>query len=348
MEQYDFECKPIVAWLNVNQACNMRCKWCYAENSHYNPKRQMSVSLAQELIDISLRIGIREFVLIGGEPTLWAGLFDTLKYIKQHHATVSIITNGFRFSEEDFWLEYQKNPATSLGLSVKSATKTMFYKATGIKQYTKSMLGIQRAIKLHQCGVSAVHNSLVGVSGLLDIARQCKQFGAKSFQLVICSPSFGDDGKIATDFLIPLNAVWDDLRVLSCELQQLYGDQVCYDSQLPLCLFPQEFVAEKLLHKKLQTQCHIFSRSGLNFDCEGNVILCNTIPEIIARKNVDFYDSSSLIRYLNSQDKRQEYRQLARYPSKQCDMCRWKGDCRGGCLMNWLVYDPDEICHAIQ
>lgn len=87
--------------------------------------------------------------------------------------------------------------------------------------------------------------------------------------------------------------------------------------------------------------------AGINFDTYGNVIVCNTIPEIIATKGIDFTDAKSLERYLNDEECRLKYRDLSRYPSIVCDDCIWKDDCRGGCLMNWLIYEPETICHAI-
>lgn len=163
----------------------MRCKWCYAENSHYDTDKQMSTGLAKELVNISLDFGVKEFVLIGGEPTLWNGFFEIIKYIKENGAKISIITNGMRFSEDKFWENYKKDPATSIGLSVKAATKEIFNVATGIDQYEKSMVGIQRIIQFHQCGVSAVHNKLVGIDGIVDIAKKCREFGATSFFYII-------------------------------------------------------------------------------------------------------------------------------------------------------------------
>ena len=345
--KYNFECNPVVAWLNVNQACNMRCKWCYAENSHYDTDKQMSTGLAKELVDISLDFGVKEFVLIGGEPTLWSGFFEILKYIKENGAKISVITNGMRFSEDKFWENYKKNPATSIGLSVKAATKEMFNVATGIDQYEKSMVGIRRIIQFHQCGVSAVHNKLVGIDGIVDIAKKCREFGATSFQLIMCSPSLVEDN-ICTDFVFLPEKAWGEIETISKNLEEIYDEtNVYYDTQLPLCLFPKEFVLRKIQKKKIQTQCHIFTRSGINFDTYGNVIVCNTIPEIIATKGIDFTDAKSLERYLNDEECRLKYRDLSRYPSIVCDDCIWKDDCRGGCLMNWLIYEPETICHAI-
>jgi radical SAM protein with 4Fe4S-binding SPASM domain len=66
----------------------------------------------------------------------------------------------------------------------------------------------------------------------------------------------------------------------------------------------------------------------------------------IARKTVDFDDGQGLIDHLNGHQIVEEFRQLLRFPSVSCDTCRWNRDCRGGCLLNWVLYDPS-ICHAV-
>jgi hypothetical protein len=303
-----FRFNPFVVWLNVNQACNLRCKWCYAEHTGYSPKQEMPLEMAKHLVELSLEIGVREFVLIGGEPTLWPHLFELLTFIKKCDTPVSVITNAIRFSDDDFWKQYQNNPADSVGISVKAADRECFYHVTNSVLYDESMIGIKRAINFYNCGVSAVHNSLLGVNGTFEIARQCKRLGATSFQLVLCTPMFCGEA-ISTDFVIPPVNIWEDLSFLSQNIERLYGaENVNYDTQMPLCLFPKEFVARKLSSGKLRSQCHVFSRSGVNFDFRGNVLFCNTIAEIVARYGVDFTDARSLINFMSSEQKCDEYR----------------------------------------
>ena len=40
------------SWLNLNRACNLRCKWCYASGTGFSSKDDMSLKLAKELIDL--------------------------------------------------------------------------------------------------------------------------------------------------------------------------------------------------------------------------------------------------------------------------------------------------------
>lgn len=256
MSTYNFECEPIVAWLNVNQACNMRCKWCYAENG-LETNLEMSPSLAKELIDISIDAGVEEFVLIGGEPTLWTGLFPTIEYIHDRENRVSVITNAFRFSDNRFWERYQDTPADSLGISIKSVSPKEFDSVTGNHHLDRSLLGIERAISYHHGGVSAVHNTLVGLDGLFEIANVCKNLGATSFQMVMCTPTFDSAGEVQLGYAFSPQNIRKEVATAADYLTNLYGDKAYFDLQLPLCLLPPDFVEDMLTQRRLQTQCHM-------------------------------------------------------------------------------------------
>lgn len=130
-EYYDCRCKPQVAWLNVNQACNMRCKWCYCEANDYDPHKDMPLETAIELVNIATDAGVTHFNIIGGEPTLWSHLFTTFDHIRSNGATVGLITNAARFGDDDFWDKYKANPADRISISVKSTVPSEFKIITG-------------------------------------------------------------------------------------------------------------------------------------------------------------------------------------------------------------------------
>ena len=44
---------------------------------------------------------------------------------------------------------------------------------------------------------------------------------------------------------------------------------------------------------------------------------------------------------------REGYKEMLRYPSAECDCCDYNDFCRGGCIVNWTVLDP-EICCKIK
>lgn len=346
MKHDEFRSIPSTAWLTVNRGCNFRCPWCYGECTDYNPTDEMSLELAKELVMIAVGAGVKYFHIIGGEPTLWSGLFELNRFCKGLGVTTGLITNGARFGDDDYWGQYLQNPCDNMSVSIKSADPEQFKVVTRTKIYDQTMKGVERAINFHNTGVSTVYNSLVGMDGLKLIATKCKEMGAKYFVLDLCTAVVSDDG-ISRGFSVEPKQLAEDIMEVQPFLSNLYNDDFEIEAFIPLCLFSESFVEEMLERKRMGTVCHVYTRSGINFNTNGDIMPCNQmIGTIIARKGVDYTDSLSLLKYLNNSNLRRDYKRLLRYPSKDCNGCRWENDCRGGCLVNWMVFDPS-ICHKV-
>jgi radical SAM protein with 4Fe4S-binding SPASM domain len=346
MKSFDFRCNPTTSWLTVNRNCNFRCRWCYGEDTHYDPKDTMSLETAKELVEIGVAAGVKHFNIIGGEPTMWPGLFELNRFCKALGATTGLITNAAKFGDDKYWERYQKSPCDKISISVKSVGREQFKYATKSTIYDKTMKGIERAVKFYQTGITTVHNSLVGIEGLKQIAQTCRDLGASSIIVNMCSPVITADG-VDQGFSIEQDQLVSDVMEMYPFLDNLYGGKVEIDIQLPLCLFPVSFIDGALAKGQLATVCHVFSRSGINHDVNGDIMICNQLfDSIIAKKGEDYHDGESLLSHLNHDSMRKDYKKLLRYPSKACTDCRLKNDCRGGCLVNWMISDPS-ICHTI-
>lgn len=86
------EARVNIAYYNITYHCNLRCKYCYAEDFE-----KSSVSLADnEKILISLKkLGIKSLTLIGGEPFCHPYLLEILKSaVKKNFSEIVIVTNG--------------------------------------------------------------------------------------------------------------------------------------------------------------------------------------------------------------------------------------------------------------
>ena len=89
------------------------------------------------------------------------------------------------------------------------------------------------------------------------------------------------------------------------------------------------------------------SRSGIVFDYNGNILFCNSIfNTVVAEYEKDFNDSSSLLSFLNSEQLKSEYSEILRFPAECCSECSHNASCRGGCIANWLILEPN-ICRPI-
>lgn len=88
--------------LKVTEICNANCSCCqqrlerYAEDHVY----VMPFELACKCIDDAKRVGWKQLILSGGEPTLHPDLFEIIKYGKEQGMVVSLYTNGGMLTNE--------------------------------------------------------------------------------------------------------------------------------------------------------------------------------------------------------------------------------------------------------
>lgn len=75
--------------------CNMRCHYC--QNRHILDTKQNQIPVIQVLKGLGRRRAwIDAVVVSGGEPTVYAGLLELLRALKQLHLQIKLDTNGTR------------------------------------------------------------------------------------------------------------------------------------------------------------------------------------------------------------------------------------------------------------
>ena len=345
---YDFTAEPKSFWLTVNRKCNFRCKWCYAESSEYKAEDDMTLEKAKEIIDLACNMDVHRITLIGGEPTYWNNLVNFNRYCRDKDIHVGMVTNACRFGDDKYWNWYLKSPCESVGVSIKGVNPTQFSNLVGTPNLFKQTIhGIKRVMDYYQdIGVSTVYSSLVTIDDLKEIATTSKELGAKSFMVSLCTATLSDDGP-SGQYMVEPHKLATDLMDVYPFLDQLYDSKVTIEMSLPLCLWPKSFIDQLINKDQIMNICHVQDRSGLIFDTNGNVMPCNGMMGIyIAEKDVDFIDAESLKNHLNSQDLRNNYAELLRYPADCCKKCSYNDRCRGGCVINWTVLEPS-LCRAL-
>jgi radical SAM protein with 4Fe4S-binding SPASM domain len=343
---YDFIARPITFWLTVNRSCNFRCKWCYAENSQYDLSQNMTLDIATSIVDLAISSGVSNVLLIGGEPTFWKHLFDFNLYCKDKNIGVSLVTNACRFGDDRFWNEYLQFSCKGIGVSVKGVSENHFTKIVGAKTlYKQTLLGIERAMKLYpNAGVSTVFSNLITTKDLREIARESKRLGAKSILVSLCT-AIMDKDKPNDQFMVSGERLAVDIIEVYPYLNGLFDGNVCFELNMPLCLWQEDFIDQLIERRQLVSTCHVQDRSGVVFDTNGDILPCNSMLEFsIGRYGVDFNDAESLKQHLNSQALCDQYAELLRYPSSVCEECRINHLCRGGCIINWTVLNPALCC----
>lgn len=84
---------PLLGWLEITRACNLRCAHCFVEGG---PKRGEELSTAEilGLLDAWAAMGVLCVVITGGEPTMHPDFVEIVGHAHALGFTVSIATHG--------------------------------------------------------------------------------------------------------------------------------------------------------------------------------------------------------------------------------------------------------------
>ena len=102
--------------LHILEACNFRCRQCF---SKFGTEKLLPVTDWMKIVDNCLAgADVYEFNIAGGEPMLYPGLIELVKYIRGKGVKVSLITNGSLMDEE--WIKNYAGLYETIGFSVDS------------------------------------------------------------------------------------------------------------------------------------------------------------------------------------------------------------------------------------
>ena len=102
--------------LHILEACNFRCRQCF---SKFGTEKLLPVEDWKKIVDNCIAgADVTEFNIAGGEPMLYPGLIELVKYIRSKGVKVSLITNGSLMDEE--WIKNYAGLYETIGFSVDS------------------------------------------------------------------------------------------------------------------------------------------------------------------------------------------------------------------------------------
>ena len=339
--------KPSIAWLTVNRKCNFRCQWCYAEGKQYSTKDEMSIEMAKEFVDILHSLKVQTIIIIGGEPTLWPHLAELNRYCRKRNIKTSLVTNAARFGDDCYWERYLQNPCDLVGISIKGGTPQQLLKIARVRNFETVKKGILRAIEHYKTGVSTVYSTLIETS-LIEITKFAHACNARFLKLEFCSTVFSEGKPLGRFMVEPKSVVRNIIRDYPA-LEKLMGSEVSFEMNMPFCLWPESFIKQLVENGQIFSVCHIYKRSGIIFDVDGRIIVCNGLFDYpIGQLGVDFTGHKSLVEYINQPKINAYYDQLSRMPTQSCISCKWYSSCGGGCPLNWAIYNPVDLIKPIE
>ncbi|MDD5865303.1 MAG: radical SAM protein [bacterium] len=108
------ENKIINVGIRLTRQCNMKCMYCNIQNTIRN---DLTLEEWKKAIDIIKKLGSKEIVILGGEPTLYPNIIELVHYITIESGLVCNLTTN-AYENFDIVKKLIENGLNSLGVSV--------------------------------------------------------------------------------------------------------------------------------------------------------------------------------------------------------------------------------------
>ncbi len=331
-----------VAWLTLNRSCNFRCPWCYAQGTGFDPKKSLTYDFAVILLNIITALRVKLIILIGGEPTLWPDLILFNRLLKTKDIQSVIVTNAYRFGNNTFWTAYNEVPNDGVNISLKAWDAASMKSIIGNADFEILKRGISRGLEYSGGSLSFVVSEQC-LDHLVEMAGLAKSLGAQRLNLTMCEP-YIVNGETEAQGLVSTQRLNERFVPAFAHVRKLMHENVSVSLKTPLCLWPRDFLQGLIDRKQLVTGCQLQHRSGLIFDYDGAVSVCNGLTDYpVARYETDYQSAPELQRKLESEEVVQLYDTMTSYPSTRCNGCPMWENCGGGCPLFWTLYKPEEV-----
>ena len=133
-------------WLELTDACNLKCIHCYARSDHKSGKKdKLNINDWKRIINESYSTGCRKIQFIGGEPFLIGNkIFDLIRHaINVGFNFVEIFTNGTLLDENK--IDLLKRWKANIAISFYSINRSIHESITTVKgSYDKTLSTIKR------------------------------------------------------------------------------------------------------------------------------------------------------------------------------------------------------------
>lgn len=312
-------------WLSPSYRCNNRCRWCYV-GGQLALAPEASIEDVKRYITSMAEAGAKSCILVGGEPSIYPAIIDTIAFATSLGVQVKMMSNGRKLASLDFVRRLKDAGLTYCSISIEGTESVHDYVTRVPGSFQQSLQGIRNC---QEVGIPI--NSITTVSTFnrdtLDPLLEClKQSGVRRAVFNMCSSQ--PSGYCAKEEA-GLIELADYARII--EDVGLRHDIVLFYALIPLCLFDQDKLAELLRLKRLRVSCALFGMV-VAVDPHGNLLPCTHMADV-SYGNLN--DPGALQVLTDTKEKEIAY--LARHaPSEKCVDCALWNTCLGGCNLIWF------------
>ena len=327
--------------LNIIHACNLRCKYCFADEGEYNGhKGKMSLETAKNAIDyVVKRSGPRkniEIDLFGGEPTM---MMDTIKeiiaYARENEAKwnkrirFTMTTNATLLTDE--MMDYMDKELENIILSIdgrKEVNDKVRIRFDGKGSYDQILPNIKKMVaKRDKNKAHTVRGTFTREN--LDFYEDVKMMVDEGFREISIEPVVLEDGH-------PLALRKEDLPKIFESYDKLYDELVqkkAEGKEFNFYHFKVDLNGGPCVYKRI-------SGCGAGFEYvaitpQGEVYPCHQFVGKEEYKLGSIYDDSY------NADLGMSFKKAHIYNKPKCRNCWARFYCSGGCQANNIAFNND-------
>lgn len=168
-----------IVYLELTRACNLKCIHCL-NNSGIKQKDELTKDELLKLIKKLSSLGVQEIRFTGGEPLLFNGIYDLIKFATEEGICTSLGTNGTLITKE-VAKKLKESGLKKVVVSIDGNKKT-HDKIRGKKNYQKAMNGLKY---LKQNDINVRVNSVIMKSNMDDVIKLAKKMSRKKITIFI-------------------------------------------------------------------------------------------------------------------------------------------------------------------
>ena len=327
--------------LNIIHACNLRCKYCFADEGEYNGhKGKMSLETAKKAIDyVVKRSGPRkniEIDLFGGEPTM---MMDTIKeiiaYARENEAKwnkrirFTMTTNATLLTDE--MMDYMDKELENIILSIdgrKEVNDKVRIRFDGKGSYDQILPNIKKMVaQSDKTKAHTVRRTFTRED--LDFYEDVKMMVDEGFREISIEPVVLEDGH-------PLALRKEDLPKIFESYDKLYDELVqkkAEGKEFNFYHFKVDLNGGPCVYKRI-------SGCGAGFEYvaitpQGEVYPCHQFVGKEEYKLGSIYDDSY------NADLGMSFKKAHIYNKPKCRNCWARFYCSGGCQANNIAFNND-------
>jgi len=201
--------------LSVTDRCDLRCRYCLAEDTEFLPRHDLlSQEELQRLCDAFIHLGVRKIRLTGGEPLVRRGVMETIEALGRRVAAgqldeLTLTTNGTQLARHAGGLAAAG--IRRLNVSLDTLDPARFRTLTRGGNLASVLAGIDAAqaaglaIKINAVALAGINED--EIDGLLGWC------GERGFDLcLIETMPLGEPGHHTTPYYLPLSLVRERLE----------------------------------------------------------------------------------------------------------------------------------------